>query len=910
MGHVLRKPSAILTNSWQLYQDLHEQRGVGAGSADEQQFRNLGARIRASGEWAKWAPGLCVAIGKAMRAWINQSEQERKENAEEGMATLRALTEREREFRRHCEEGHMVFRKDCKACLQGQMRSHVHRRQKHHGSNTFCLNMDLVGPWKPGKDHALGRPATRFLIASLTVPLSFGKVESLEEPPDNDGGDQVESRDEGDVERVIADHPLDLDFSDLCEENPECERDPSPEEFKRRQRLGDLAWQREADKLQEPVPVHDLIFCEPLVSKTSSEVLRAIQRVWVRILGLGLTVRRLHSDGGREFCNKALDAWALARDLPHTFSVPSDPKSNGRIENWVKHAKAGIRTLLCSEKDPDTTQWPSALRQWAEQRLRKSLKLLSVPDPIRPLPPFGTKVMIKNRQWSRKTPHDPKAMTGKVLCPAANIPNASVLVLDNGQFYVAPVVYRDVLEPVSFQGEIADDVPPPPPRRVRGKTSRATLGRGESGFEVEGLEGFEDPVLDDGDEFEGMVPDSVLFGDDGGEGVSVRNLWCEEVSCKLCETPRTSINENGCVKCGTWQGAALSLEESEREATRLLEIQQPVSRSDINSLLRTSMQGWIAKSRPCDREAGSKGTSGWTLGHYVYGSKVGITKETYRRPQLTKLLNRYLRQNVEPDISWTAIRVTCDYEAGPHKDCNQPGSLNVVVPISWFDQGQVWIAGNPPSNEDRQELTKDIHGCPYKGYLIGGAKETACFDPRTFHAVESAVGSRTVLVGYTPRLLDRASETTKSMLLNLGFRPPSIVNQEQPRSSNGVTAVDTAGDPQGGSREEDNKAGVSPGGDGSNKVEETELKWRTGNSHVNTQQEFLEVLHDQYMSLRRLEMEARKYFDEELEVAAEQGWTAGTAHLVELKHWIQELEQWIVAGDASSRLRGGVENSF
>ena len=241
------------------------------------------------------------------------------------------------------------------------------------------------------------------------------------------------------------------------------------------------------------------------------------------------------------------------------------------------------------------------------------------------------------------------------------------------------VVYRDVLEPVFFEGEIADDIPPPPPRRVRGKTSRATLGRGESGLEVEGLEGFEDTVPDDGDEFEGMVPDSVLFGDEEVKGVSVRNLWCEEVNCKLCETPRTSINENVCVKCGTWQGSALSLEESEREATRLLELQQPVSRSDIHSLLRTSMQGWIAKSRPCDREAGSKGTSGWTLGHYVYGSRVGITKETHRRPQLTKLLNRYLRQNVEPDINWTAIRVTCDYEAGPHKDCNQPGSLSVVV---------------------------------------------------------------------------------------------------------------------------------------------------------------------------------------------------------------------------------------
>ena len=66
-----------------------------------------------------------------------------------------------------------------------------------------------------------------------------------------------------------------------------------------------------------------------------------------------------------------------------------------------------------------------------------------------------------------------------MVCPAANIPNASVLVLENGQFYVAPVVYQGVRESLSFQGHVADDIPPAPPRRVRGKTS---VARGESGL--------------------------------------------------------------------------------------------------------------------------------------------------------------------------------------------------------------------------------------------------------------------------------------------------------------------------------------------------------------------------------------------------------------------------------------------
>ena len=287
----------------------------------------------------------------------------------------------------------------------------------------------------------------------------------------------------------------------------------------------------------------------------------------------------------------------------------------------MKHAKAGVRTLLCSQPDKDTSHWPSALRQWSEQRLRRSLRLFHVPDPIRPLPPYGTHVVVKNRQWSPKTPHDAKAMSGKVMCPAANIPNASVLLLRNGQFYVAPVVYRGVMDPVSFQGEIAPDVPPAPSRRIRGKTS---VARGESGIgnafgigdaDVEGSgfpsegcgdgvpsEGFGDAgpvkgvgdaasggeIAEEGDdEFEGMVPDSVLFDgvEDSEPHVSLRNLWSEPMTCKLCRAARTdNWIADRCNLCGTWQGRTLTLEESEREAGRLLDQEGFVSRCDLNHL--------------------------------------------------------------------------------------------------------------------------------------------------------------------------------------------------------------------------------------------------------------------------------------------------------------------------------------
>ena len=144
-GHVVRKPTAILTNSWDLYQEINECRGHGLGASVQHNSLNLGERIQTSGYWAKWAPGLCAAVGRAICRWISSPRTEREEEEREGRAMLRALTKREQEFRKHCEEGHIAFRRDCRACLEGQMRSHIHRRQKHHGSNTFCLTMDLVG---------------------------------------------------------------------------------------------------------------------------------------------------------------------------------------------------------------------------------------------------------------------------------------------------------------------------------------------------------------------------------------------------------------------------------------------------------------------------------------------------------------------------------------------------------------------------------------------------------------------------------------------------------------------------------------------------------------------------------------------------------------------------------------------
>ena len=182
------------------------------------------------------------------------------------------------------------------------------------------------------------------------------------------------------------------------------------------------------------------------------------------------------------------------------------------------------------------------------------------------------------------------------------------------------------------------------------------------------------------------------------------------------------------------------------------------------------------------------------------------------------------------------------------------------------------------------------------------------------HSVDHAEGDRRVLVGYTPRMLNRISEGNRRFLHELGFRLPEPLTNINGQGANqeqnvGSTAEVGVGDPQESIQgEEDYKAGISPGGEGSNGNWEM-LYGEMEMGHGNEDGEFLETLHEQYMSLRKLEMEARKHFDEELELAAAQGWVASTDHLVVLKEWIQELEEWIVTRDASERLCSNVEGS-
>ncbi|CAE7201986.1 putative transposon protein [Symbiodinium microadriaticum] len=173
-----------------------------------------------------------------------------------------------------------------------------HFRQRHRHANALTLNLDLIGPWTAGDDHALAGPARHILVATLGVPiLKDGRPLPLEkekegEEKEREEGNEDEGRGVAPIDTGDEDRQLVLEDPESREESEEGEL--SPEEYAALYERQEAKWREIAKDLQEPVQVHEVLFAEPLRSKRSEEVLRGIQRIYSKITVMNLSVRRFH----------------------------------------------------------------------------------------------------------------------------------------------------------------------------------------------------------------------------------------------------------------------------------------------------------------------------------------------------------------------------------------------------------------------------------------------------------------------------------------------------------------------------------------------------------------------------------------------------------------------------------------
>ena len=416
-----------------------------------------------------WALGLKQAIADAITNMADVWKRYR-DNAE----SLKALAKRKvrTSFKDHIAQGHIPFRADCQHCLEGRLRGRPHQRQP--AAESFVLSLDLMGPHKGGTDETL-KSVRYFVVAVYTFPECLvGGIGALPENPDEAPAEVPNEAPAEAPHDAPAEVPNEAPAEVLDEapqewEVPEAE---DPEQPPIDEPPVDLSEEQALPK----VPMIELVWTEPLYQKTESETLRAVKRIEAQIALLGLPVARVHTDAGREFCNKGFRGWCSDQGFVKSCTGADDFRSNGRVENVIGVLKGRARTLLRAS-GLGWQDWAFAVRHCTLQHRSHAFHRLGWK--AEPVKPFNSQVHIQERSWKAKE-WGFRAVPARVLAPAKEVENAYVVRLEDGSLRNAKVIISGVRAPIPDEAEApADaevaDAPIPPPRRRRHKSPSAVV---------------------------------------------------------------------------------------------------------------------------------------------------------------------------------------------------------------------------------------------------------------------------------------------------------------------------------------------------------------------------------------------------------------------------------------------------
>ena len=107
----------------------------------------------------------------------------------------------------------------------------------------------------------------------------------------------------------------------------------------------------------------------PLRSRTSRDVLAAVQDMYLRLKSSGYPIVRVHADRARELRCEPLKRWLWSRGTFTTFTEGQAPQSNGRAESAVRYCKTQTKRLL-QAAGFSRKLWPLAMRYatWSQMQ--------------------------------------------------------------------------------------------------------------------------------------------------------------------------------------------------------------------------------------------------------------------------------------------------------------------------------------------------------------------------------------------------------------------------------------------------------------------------------------------------------------------------------------------------------------
>ena len=180
------------------------------------------------------------------------------------------------------------------------------------------------------------------------------------------------------------------------------------------------------------------------------------------------------------------------------------------------------------------------------------------------------------------------------------------------------------------------------------------------------------------------------------------------------------------------------------------------------------------------RDADKPGDS-FTTGLYAR-VKVSLRRNCRLFPNSTKVITKFVLQ-VHPDQAFSSIIIFDSVETAPHVDALNAPCDNLVVGLSDFSGGDLWVEWPPDTPKD--PLLRYEHRAlgPNRvmGALLPVSSNPALFcAKRLRHETCPFQGRRVVLVAYALQASNQASPQDRSTLASLGFRLPDATALKDP----------------------------------------------------------------------------------------------------------------------------------
>ena len=454
LGHSTVKPTALM-NSIKEVQQLD---GLEAKFDESTRWPDqVQDRLQFSKSLASWAPGLKLLLKEVIqsRALVVTAKVRKFSKAEKDSVAA---------WQAHFDFGHVPFRHDCSICLESAGRDRPRRQLEHKTS--YCLSIDVAGPFQPGIDQAQGPDPRYFLVANLSIPVNSAgpMVAGLQDlgfrpqpPQENLDGTPANLDEEPQPSSEVPTEEQQDPMALQEHETEDVEAAMDVEVVDRS--VQEQKWKEFIHGAPE-VESKVLTFAVPLVSRKTPQVLSAVASIYARARSMQVPILRVHTDRAQEFGGSAFRKWCLDRSLWHTMSPGDEPTQNSRVERTIGLLKNKVRTAIKASKAP-MTWWPLALRYSAETMLRDQLWTMGIFTPR--IPVFGAVGIAKSKTWhQRTTPWKFPGCRVRIWGPAGDmsITSGGVYIQDEQGRWMRSTVVRPVSDPlVDDDGRVITAVP-------------------------------------------------------------------------------------------------------------------------------------------------------------------------------------------------------------------------------------------------------------------------------------------------------------------------------------------------------------------------------------------------------------------------------------------------------------------